>query len=138
MDDQDSITVDENKNPTTKENEAVPSPSRIRAAVDDVRGRIQDDPNRDIVQEYEERYHGRRRLETPAQEEQGAEDTSRKGPIYMPRAKSKRIYDPVSVSENRTDRICSSARMPFCRNALMSSARTGPKITLKPDRFLTS
>ncbi len=100
MDDQDSITVDENKNPTTKENEAVPIPSRIRAAVDDVRGRIQDDPNRDIVQEYEERYHGRRRLETPVQEEQGAEDTSQKGPIYMPRAKSKRIYDPVSVSEN--------------------------------------
>jgi uncharacterized Tic20 family protein len=101
MDDQDRNTIDENENPDVEENEGVPIPSRIRAAVDDVRERIQDAPDRDIVEEYEERYHGRRRLEAaPVQEEPGAEDISRKGPIYMPRAKSKRIYDPVSVSEN--------------------------------------
>jgi uncharacterized Tic20 family protein len=103
MDDQDRITEDENENPNAEENEGVPIPSRIRAAVDDVRERIQDAPDRDVVKEYEERYHGheRRRLEAaPVQEEPGAEDVSRKGPIYLPRAKSKRIYDPVSVSDN--------------------------------------
>jgi uncharacterized Tic20 family protein len=101
MDDQDRITVDENETPDAEDNEGVPIPSRIRAAVDDVRERIQDTPDGDVVREYEERYHGRRRLEAaPIQEESGAEDVSRKGPIYMPRGKSKRIYDPVSVSEN--------------------------------------
>jgi uncharacterized Tic20 family protein len=101
MDDQDRITVDENENPDAEDNEGVPIPSRIRAAVDEVRDRIQDAPDRDVVREYEERYHGRRRLEAaPVQEETGAEDVGRKGPIYMPRGKSKRIYDPVSVSEN--------------------------------------
>ena len=100
MDDQDRNTIDENENPNVEENEGMPIPSRIRAAVDDVRERIQDAPGRDIVEEYEERYHGRRLEAAPVQEESGARDTSRKGPIYMPRAKSKRIYDPVSVSDN--------------------------------------
>jgi uncharacterized Tic20 family protein len=107
MDDQDHITVDENETPDAEENEGVPIPSRIRAAVDDVRDRIQDTPDRDVVEEYEERYHGRRRLEaTPvreesgAKEETGAKDVRQKGPIYMPRGKTKRIYDPVSVSDN--------------------------------------
>jgi uncharacterized Tic20 family protein len=93
MDDQDHVTVDENENRNT-EGEGVPIPSRIRAAVDDVREHIQED--RDIVKEYEERYHGRRRLEASPKED----EPSRSEPVYTPRKKSKRIYDPVSVSEN--------------------------------------
>ena len=68
MDDQDRITdgADENKTPPAEqpaELEGVPIPSRIRIATNDVRERLQEDSGRDVVKEYEERYHGRRRLE---------------------------------------------------------------------------
>jgi uncharacterized Tic20 family protein len=97
MDDQDRITgtVDDNKAPS---GEGVPIPSRIRAAVDDVRERIQEDGSRDVVKEYEDRYYGRKRLEAPPAEEVEISGTAE--PVYMPPQKRKRIYDPVSVSEN--------------------------------------
>src|SRR5512145_1198177 len=97
MDEQDPITgtTDSNDPPAEQpEGEGVPIPSRIRAVVDDVRERIQEE--RDVVKEYEERYHGRRRLETPpVSDESGASEQ-----VYVQPPKSKRIYDPVSVSEN--------------------------------------
>lgn len=97
MDEQNPITgtTDSNDPPVEQpEGEGVPIPSRIRAVVDDVRERIQEE--RDVVKEYEERYHGRRRLETPpTSEEPGASEQVRVTP-----PKSKRVYDPVSVSEN--------------------------------------
>lgn len=101
MDDQDHITGAIDENPTADPNtagEGVPVPSRIREAVDDVRERIQEDPDRDIVKEYEERYHGRRRLETsPAAPTD--HDNSRAEQVYVPRPKTKR-NDPALVSDN--------------------------------------
>jgi len=102
MDDQDRITdgVDENKNPPVDqpEGEGVPIPSRIRLAVDGVRERLQADADRDVVKEYEERYHGRGRLETPtaSQEQEPIEGK----PVFVPHYKPKRIVNPASVSEN--------------------------------------
>jgi uncharacterized Tic20 family protein len=100
MDDQDRITgpVDEDENPTAdQEGEGEPIPSRIREAVAGVRDRIQEEnPDRDVVKEYEERYYGRKRLETPPPDS----DSSRSEPVHVPRKKAKRIYDPVSVSDN--------------------------------------
>jgi uncharacterized Tic20 family protein len=103
MDDQDHITgaVDEDENPAVNkdaEGEGVPIPSRIREAVADVRERIQENPDRDVVKEYEERYYGSKRLETPPTSTD--RDSSRAERIHVPRKKAKRIYDPVSVSDN--------------------------------------
>lgn len=100
MDDQDQITGAEDKpahsTPGSTAGEGVPVPSRIREAVNDVRRRIREEASRerDVVQEYEERYHGRdsSRLEAlPAEEGMGR--------ARMP-AKSKRWHDPSTVSGN--------------------------------------
>jgi uncharacterized Tic20 family protein len=93
--------ADQGERPPTgqgTEGEGVPIPSKIREAVEDVRRRIRDEAShgRDVVKEYEERYHGqgRSRLETPPQED------SVPGPdVYVP-YKPKRWHDPASVSEN--------------------------------------
>jgi uncharacterized Tic20 family protein len=81
------------------EGEGVPIPSRIREAVDDVRNRIREEMSqgRDVVEEYEERYHGwnRSRLETPAA---GGEAASSEE-VRVPQ-KVKRWHDPASVSQN--------------------------------------
>jgi uncharacterized Tic20 family protein len=103
MDDQDHITgaVDEDENPAADkdtEGEGELIPSRIREAVADVRNRIREEPDHDVVKEYEERYYGRRRLETPPTPTDS--DSSQSERVHVPRKKTKRIYDPVSVSEN--------------------------------------
>lgn len=103
MDEQDHITgaVDEDENPIAnqdEEGEGVPIPPRIREAVEDVRNRIQEDPGRDVVKEYEERYYGRKRLETPPASTDS--ESSRSEQVHAPRKKAKRLYDPASVSDN--------------------------------------
>ncbi len=102
MDDQDRITdgVDENRTPPVDqpEGEGVPIPSRIRIAVNDVRERLREDSGSDVVKEYEERYHGRRRLETPAASQQ--EEPIEGKAVFVPHYKPKRVVNPATVSDN--------------------------------------
>lgn len=78
------------------EGDAVPIPSRIRDAVNDMRQRLHDEGNPDIVQEYEQRYHGTGRLEAPPN------TTTNEPPIYGSpmRIKPKRMLDPLEVNAN--------------------------------------
>jgi uncharacterized Tic20 family protein len=105
MDDENRIegpdAADQDEHPPANqstEGEGVPIPSKIREAVEDVRRRIKEEANyrRDVVKEYEERYHGQgsSRLETPRQE-----DSIPPSDVHVP-YKPKRWHDPASVSEN--------------------------------------
>jgi uncharacterized protein len=88
--------------PTDKQNpegEGVPIPSRIRNTVEDLKRRLREETNqdRDVIQEYEERYHGSSRIrleEDPAT----AEPRAPSG-VFMP-AKPKRQHDPAEVDPN--------------------------------------
>ena len=79
------------------EGEGVPVPSRIRDAVERARQRIGDNvaQSRDVVREYEERYHGRahQRLATAVSSEDEATGA------YVPQ-KPKRWHDPALVDDN--------------------------------------
>ncbi len=100
MDDQDQITgTPENIVPPNNEQvegEGVPVPSRIRDAVNNVRQRVKEEAERgrDVVREYEDRYHGRR-LESPPEEEIAGTPPR----AYVPQ-KFKRMHDPASIDEN--------------------------------------
>lgn len=105
MDEQDRITGQEQANPNQPphdpartEGDAVPIPSRIRDAVNDMRQRLREDnrSEHDVVQEYEQRYGGpgsSRLEEIPGTPDQPPPGT-RAG--YKP----KRMYDPVEVDPN--------------------------------------
>ncbi len=104
MDEQDRIAgqgpVDNHEPPRDEphvEGDAVPIPSRIRDAVSDMRHRLRDEGSRDVIQEYEQRYHGTGRLEAPPN------TSANEPPIYgspMHGSKSKRMFDPVEVGDN--------------------------------------
>jgi uncharacterized Tic20 family protein len=75
MDDQNRTADEGNTADRSTQGEGVPIPGRIREAVDEIKRRAKEetDYGRDVVQEYEERYHGRRasrrsRLEAPAED----------------------------------------------------------------------
>lgn len=78
------------------EGEGVPVPSRIRDAVERARQRVGENmaASRDVVREYEERYHGRARQRLSG--ESAGEEVSG---VYVP-TKPKRWHDPASVDEN--------------------------------------
>jgi uncharacterized Tic20 family protein len=82
------------------EGEGVPVSSRIRSTVEDLKRRLSEEMNqdRDVVLEYEERYHGRSRTRLEEQPPSTAEPITPSG-VYMP-AKPKRQHDPASVDAN--------------------------------------
>jgi uncharacterized Tic20 family protein len=78
------------------EGDGVPVPSRIRDAVERARQRVGENvaASRDVVREYEERYHGHARQRLSG--DSAGEEVSG---VYVP-TKTKRRHDPASVDEN--------------------------------------
>lgn len=89
--------------PTDKQNpegEGVPIPSRIRNTVEDLKKRLREEVNqdRDVIQEYEERYHGHSRIRLE-EEPPAAEGARVPSGVFMP-SKPKRQHDPAAVDQN--------------------------------------
>jgi uncharacterized Tic20 family protein len=129
MDDQDRTadvgeqgTADQNPADQNMTGEAVPIPTGIRNAVDDIRQRVQHEAHQgeDVVREYEERYSGARsrrsRLEQPLEEPSG---------VYTP-AKAKRRAD-VDVNERKWAALAHSSTL---LTALVGLASGGAGVLL--------
>lgn len=105
MDDRDRIDEVEGAQPDDPEtgNEGVPIPSRILQAVDDIKSRVRDEieRERDVVREYEERYHASRPdeldgVEMPPSGAAPSSGTSRR----TRKTKTQRRSYPVNVDRN--------------------------------------